>query len=131
MHPLLKTVSKDPSYGYTKENPVKVGRYMRGVPSAQIYLMSLRDKEGRPFSFSRNGNVGQGADGHVIDHYILTSCKGEDVSIYMDIYHEECDADFQDAPVGMTKSSPNFYSIEMAQLAKNPPKKKRWWQLWK
>jgi hypothetical protein len=136
MHPLLKTVSKDPSYGYTKDNPVLVGPPNRGPSASRHYLMCLRDTEGKPFDFWRNGSVGHGPDGHVIDHYFLKSWNGKEISIFIDFYHPERDPDFQDAPVGLTKGSPNFYPLEMARLKENPPPakpatKKRWWQFWK
>jgi len=131
MHPLLKTVSEDPTYGYTMENPIKVGPPQRGPSASRHYLMSLRDAHGRPFEIFRNGSVGNGPDGHVIDNYFLTSCTGDRISLFIDMYHPERDPDFQDAPVGLTKGSPNFYLIEMKQLAENPPPAKCWWKFWK
>lgn len=149
MHPLLQTISKDPSYGYTKDNPVRVGPVEIGPAASRHYLMCLRDAIGRPFDFGRVGNVGNCSDGHVVDLYRLESHSGEEFDIYIDMYHPECDPDFQDAPLGFTKGSPNSYPIEMARLAKNPPKmkvpespptraspispprKKLWWQFWK
>jgi hypothetical protein len=116
MHPSLSTVSRDPSYGYTKENPVKVGPPQRGPSASRKYLMCLRDSAGRPFEFRRNGSVGEGTDGHVIDQYFLKSGTGEEISIFIDMYHPECDPDFQDAPVELTNGSPHFYPLEMARL---------------
>ena len=144
MHPKLSTVSKDPLYGYTKENPVKVGPPQQGPSASRHYLMCLRDSAGCPFEFRRNGSVGEGVDGHIIDQYFLKGSAGEEISIFIDMYHPECDPDFQDAPVGMTKGSPNFYPIEMARrdaTAASPKapaapgpasvRLKRWWQFWK
>ena len=131
MHPLLSTVSTDPEYGYTKEKPVKLGPMgqMLGPSASRHYLKALRTKNGRAFEFRRNGSVGEGADGHVIDHYFLTSRPGEDIGIYIDMYHPENDPDFQAAPVGMTKGSPNLYEKDLK--AEPPRPAKSWWQFWK
>ena len=125
MHPSLCTVSTDPQYGYTKETPVKLGPLggMTGPSSTLYYLKSLRSKDGHPFEFGRNGNVGKGEDGHVIDEYFLSSRAGERIRIYIDMYHPENDPDFQPAPVGMTRGSPNLYEMELATRAIQAPKK--------
>ena len=101
----LKLMSKDPSYGYTKENPVKLGSKdeNRGPRSEREFLDSLLDASGEPVSYSRVGNVGAGEDGHIIDLYEVTVSDGKKVRLYIDMYHPENKPAKQPAPVGFYK----------------------------
>lgn len=132
MHPLLSTVSDDPSYGFAPENPVRLGPKgpMSAPAAARHYLRSLRNANGRPFEFRRNGSAGPGPDGHVLDQYILSSAPGEAIGIYVDMYHPDHDPDFQAAPLGMSKGSPYTYDRELSAPPPSPLVR-RWWQFWK
>lgn len=96
-------VSDDPSYGYSKENPVKLGspELFEGPAMSQVYLRRLRDQNNRPFRFERIGNVGPGADSHIVDLYRLTDSNGAEQRIYIDMYHPELNPLLLKAPKGM------------------------------
>ena len=56
---LLPTeVSTDRTYGYTKENPIKVGGYRENVGplSERLYLFALRSPAGERIRFNRRGS---------------------------------------------------------------------------
>ena len=95
--------SKDPTYAYTKENPVKLGSEfeMMGPNLSKYYLRHLLDKNFKPFEFRRIGNVGKGEDGHVIDVYELTDSEGDKYDIYIDMYHKDKLPSQCKAPEGM------------------------------
>lgn len=95
--------SDDPTFGYTKENPVKLGgdSLRQGVAASYVYLKQLRDKNSKPFKYSRVGNVGPGPDGHITDFYKLTDSEGTEFSVYIDAYHPESNALDCKAPKGM------------------------------
>jgi antitoxin component YwqK of YwqJK toxin-antitoxin module len=90
-------VSKDKTYGVTKENPVKLGGGQLGVLSgaeaSRRYLRHLRTKSLVPFDFTRVGSEGGivcGKNRHVVDTYNLVSRDGkEQQSIYIDMYHDD------------------------------------------
>lgn len=94
--------SDDETYGYTKENPVKLGSQRdESVSSSYVYLRQLRDKARHPFKFVRIGNVGAGADGHIIDLYKLNDSVGAEFKIFVDMYHPESNPLDCKAPKGM------------------------------
>ncbi len=97
--------SDDPSYAYTKENPVKLGsnsdQLRMAVSNSYVYLKQLRDKNRQPFRYQRVGNVGPGPDGHITDHYKLTDSEGNEHNIYIDMYHPENNPLDCKAPKGM------------------------------
>lgn len=95
--------SDDPTFAYTKENPVKVGgaTLREGVAASYVYLKQLRDKNRKPLKYNRVGNVGAGPDGHITDLYKLTDSEGAEFSIYIDAYHPEKNALDCKAPKGM------------------------------
>lgn len=98
-------VSDDPTYGYTKENPVKLGSPdgLRGGPAAErAYLRRLRDPAGEPVDFERVGSVGAGPDDHILDLYRLTSSGGETYEVYIDMYHPQRAPQDQPAPKGLS-----------------------------
>ena len=86
-----QNVSDDATFGYTKENPIKMGGadLAEGIAGSKYYLRSLRDKNNKPFTFSRIGNVGPGADGHIVDLYQLIDSEGTTYKLYFDVYHPE------------------------------------------
>jgi hypothetical protein len=82
--------SDDPIYGYTRENPVKLGGESgSGAAYSHVYLKQLRDKNRRPFKYYRVGNVGAGPDGHITDQYKLTDSDGSEFTLFIDMYHPE------------------------------------------
>jgi hypothetical protein len=105
-----RQTSSDPTYGYRRENPVKVG--MRGKPgdhlsmllaavrAEKLYLRHLRDAKFRPFKYRRHGCF-MGKDGHVIDRYVLTDQDGKRHIIYIDMYHPKAGVLKVKAPKGM------------------------------
>jgi tetratricopeptide (TPR) repeat protein len=53
----LNKTAPDTSYGFTKENPVKIGTgYESGPKNQQDYLNLLRDAQGKPIQFERTGS---------------------------------------------------------------------------
>ena len=98
-----KQTSEDPTYGYSKDNAVKVGgpKGFSGPASERLYLRHLRDAQFRPFRFRRRGSFGSGPDGHVLDGYELTDYDGKTVLIYIDMYHADIHPFRVKAPKGM------------------------------
>jgi hypothetical protein len=89
-------VSTDVSYGYTKENPVKVGGgAMDGPPREHAYLRNLLGPKGEKISYKRLRHVVFG--GTILDIYEIKGLK-ETVTLYIDEYsYTE-----PKAPVGFT-----------------------------
>lgn len=98
-----KQTSDDPSYGYTKANPIKVGgpEGFSGPSSEELYLRHLRDAKFRPMSFKRIGSFGAGPDGHILDGYKLTDQDGKTYTLYIDMYHKDVHSFHVKAPKGM------------------------------
>lgn len=96
-------VSDDPTYGYTKENPVKLGspELFEAAAMSKVYLRRLRDLNNQPFRFERIGNVGPGADSHIVDLYRLIDSQGTEHRVYVDMYHPELNPLILKAPKGM------------------------------
>lgn len=103
--PSEQNSSDDPSYGFTKENPIKLGGADPGesVQASYYYLKLLRDRNGKPCSARRLGSVGGGTDGHILDLYLLTDSTGAEYKIYLDMYHPEIHPKEAKAPKGFTK----------------------------
>ena len=68
----------------SKENPVQGN----GPFGEREYLQRLKCADGTAPTFSRNGSVGAGADGHILDLYSV-KCPGSAPthSVFMDMYH--------------------------------------------
>ena len=67
------------------ENPVRTT-----MPQGQrLYLSRLRCSDGQAPKFYRQGNVGVGVFGNIVDLYIVTCEGGEprESKVYMDMYH--------------------------------------------
>ena len=98
-----KQTSDDPTYGYTKGNPIKVGgpKGSSGPASERLYLRHLRDAHFKPFTFRRQGSVGAGPDGHILDMYELVSSDGNKHLLYIDMYHPDVHPFHVKAPHGM------------------------------
>lgn len=93
--------SDDPTYGYTLDNPIKVGGRLSGPEAQRLYLRLLRDRHFEPFAFERIASVGRGPDGHQVDLYELTASDGERYEVYIDMYHPEIRPLQFKAPQGM------------------------------
>lgn len=98
-----KQTSDDPTYGYTLENPVKVGgpKGYSGPQSERLYLEHLRDSNFNPLKFRRAGSFGMTTDNHIVDGYELISEDGKKYFIYMDMYHPEIHPLQVKAPKGL------------------------------
>lgn len=64
-------------------NPVRA----RGPFGEREYLQRLRCPGGVAPTFSRDGSVGSGADGHILDVYSVACPRAGRASVYMDMYH--------------------------------------------
>lgn len=95
--------SDDPTYGYTAENPIKVGGAdeFSGPSTERLYLRHLRDSKFRPFRFHRLGSYGGNPDEHMVDGYELTDQDGETYMLYIDMYHIDVHPFNVKAPKGM------------------------------
>jgi hypothetical protein len=95
--------SDDASFGYTKNNPIRVGSRVEfsGPEAQRLYLRHLRDAKFRPFQFERAGSVGAGPDGHILDRYVLTDVDGRQHTLYLDMYHPDVSPLAAQAPKGM------------------------------
>ncbi len=89
-------ISTDPTYGYTIENPVKLGggSIINGIPvngydgvsREDYYLMLLSGSNGESINVTRTGSQNLGDT--ILDEYVI-AIAGEDEprTIYVDIYH--------------------------------------------
>lgn len=100
-----QNVSDDATFGYTKENPIKMGGadLSEGIAGSKYYLRSLRDKHNKPFNVSRIGSVGPGEDGHIVDLYQLIDSEGTKYKLYFDVYHPEIHPKEAKTPTGMAR----------------------------
>jgi hypothetical protein len=78
---------KESGYGLSLRNPVKLGsRDEFGGPEAErIFLWHLEDEAARRYRWTREGDVGPGPDGHIVD--VFSSNEAGSTKIYIDMYH--------------------------------------------
>jgi hypothetical protein len=83
----VKASSQKPSgYGYTPEDPIKVGG---GVGGEHEYLKRLRGPKGQPLRYVRRGSRGVPGSG-LLDLYEVTfEGLEKPVTLYLDMYHHE------------------------------------------
>ena len=84
--------SDDPTYGYSTRNPIKVGgpSGFSKPASEKLYLRHLLDKNFKRFSFRRIGSITERSEcGHVLDAFALTDSEGNDLTLYIDMYHTD------------------------------------------
>jgi hypothetical protein len=74
-------IAKHP-FGSAK-NPVRVG----GPGGERAYLARLRCEDGRYPEFDRDGSVGTGPYGFILDAYSVVCASGQKATVYMDMYH--------------------------------------------
>ncbi|HUF23234.1 MAG TPA: hypothetical protein VMN81_03820 [Vicinamibacterales bacterium] len=81
-------VSDDAEYGYTQENPIKVGGTpMYGPARQRRFLQALAGPAGQPLTFKRRGSLAPTADGIIIDLYEVTYPGLEKpIELYLDLY---------------------------------------------
>lgn len=89
-------ISDDKTYGYTEENPIKVGGdFMDGPARERAYLDNLLGPNGSVLTYERSGSIPSGDT--ILDQYHITG-SGVDATLYLDEYNY---APLQ-APVGFT-----------------------------
>lgn len=89
-------VSEDPTYGYTEENPIRVGGdFLEGPARERAYLNNLLGPNGEILSYVREGSFPSGDT--ILDIYRITGPGIEEV-LYLDEYKYEPLL----APVGFT-----------------------------
>jgi hypothetical protein len=95
-------VSTDAAYGYTKDNPVKVGGDVFGGPARErAYLDHLRGPDGQAVTYERLGSMGHGDT--ILDIYeIRYDGLADPIELYIDMYTFEEPL----APVGFTCAGP-------------------------
>lgn len=108
-------VATDPTYGYTRENPIRVGEnpltspiqeipmtsLLRGPSRERAYLDALRGPKGEPITYKRSGSLA--GKGVILDAYEITwSGLDQPIVLYLDMYHYV----EPKAPVGLTCAYP-------------------------
>jgi hypothetical protein len=91
-------IATDSTYGYTKENAIRVGEgsdLLGGPARERAYLDNLRGPNGEPISYERTGSLN--FEDTILDEYVIKGL-GTPVTLYLDIYK------FKElkAPVGFT-----------------------------
>jgi hypothetical protein len=92
------TTVADPTYGYTQENPIKVGGDAFGGPARErAFLDNLRGPNGEPITYERSGSLP--VDETILDIYRI-SYEGldEPINLFLDEYSYEP----VQAPIGFT-----------------------------
>ena len=90
------TIATDPGYGYTKENPVRVGGdAFDGPPRERAYLDNLVGPKGEKITYNRTGSFNFGDT--ILDDFVIAGLK-KTVTLYIDEYsYSE-----PQAPIGFT-----------------------------
>ena len=82
-------IATDDTYGYTKENAIRVGdggEIFGGPARERAYLDNLRGPNGEPISYEREGSLN--FEDSILDEYAITGL-GTPVRLYIDIYKFE------------------------------------------
>ena len=81
------SISEDKTYGYTEENPIRVGGdFLDGPARERTYLENLLGPNGEILSYERNGSFTSGDT--ILDEYHVTGAN-IDVVLYLDEYRYE------------------------------------------
>jgi hypothetical protein len=89
-------ISSDDTYGYTMENPIRVGGDAFGGPSREkAYLNNLRGPNGEEIHYERKGSIPY--NDTILDEYVITGLS-KLVTLYLDEYSWS----EPQAPVGFT-----------------------------
>jgi hypothetical protein len=85
-------------FGYDPSNPIPI----HGVPNSKFYLDKLRQSDGQPVNFQREGSTSHESILLPIDQYLIFDFLGLELGrIYISPYHKKCS---EKAPEGfMTK----------------------------
>ena len=109
---VLTEVETDKTYGYTENNPIKIGGVAEGEKARhrEAFLNALRGPQGQPISFVSHGSCCMfdvGTGGKVkgnLEVLLVTYPKiPKPVILYLDAYHFETPK----APQGFTFASPS------------------------
>jgi hypothetical protein len=93
-------VSSDATYGYTKENAIKVGGGdFGGPPRERGYLDALSGPHGEPLSYNRTGSLDFGST--ILDSFVILGLDNPVV-----LYIDEYGVTTRKAPVGFTCNTP-------------------------
>jgi hypothetical protein len=108
--PIGMRISTDGTYGYTEENPVKVGGAgdERGPSNERAYLAALRGPSGQVVSFERRGSCcvfktknGIMGEGGLLDIYEVTyDGQEKPTTLYLNMYDYEA----PQVPRGFTRA---------------------------
>lgn len=81
-------VSPDATYGYSKENPIKVGGTpVYGAARQRRFLQALVGPAGQPIAFKRRGAIRTDRDDLILDLYDVTYAGVEKpIELYLDFY---------------------------------------------
>jgi hypothetical protein len=80
-------VSQDKTYGYTEQNPIRVGGdWLEGPARERAYLDTLLGPNGETLTYERDGSFSSGDT--ILDKYRVTG-TGIDVVLYLDEYKYE------------------------------------------
>ena len=81
------SISEDKTYGYSEENPIRVGGdFLEGPARERAYLENLLGPNGEILSYERNGSFTSGDT--ILDEYHVTGAN-LDVVLYLDEYRYE------------------------------------------
>ena len=97
--------SQDESYGYTQNNPIKVGNFAEGPKNERRFLNALAGPNGEKISYYRIGSCcefktkNRPFGGGLLDKYSVTyEGSTKEIVLYINMY----DADVLKVPVGFT-----------------------------
>ncbi len=95
--------SRDPGYGYTQDNPVRIGQPGATGPvvAAHTYLSHLRDGDFRPMRFKQVQVIEAGGDRSGVGVWELRGDDGVTHRLYIDAYHRQRPPLDAAAPLGM------------------------------
>ncbi len=82
--PATCKVAEDDTYGYSKDNPIRVGGdWMEGPARERAYLSNLVGATGQSISYYRNGSMNYG--GTILDEFVIAT-GSKKVKLYIDEY---------------------------------------------
>ncbi len=95
--------SRDPGYGYTQDNPVRIGQpgATGPVAAAHTYLSHLRDGDFRPMRFKQVQVIEAGGDRSGVGVWELRGGDGVTHRLYIDTHYPQTPPLDAAAPLGM------------------------------
>jgi len=99
-HPVASHTSQADDYGLSANNPVQLGSKdeLGGPEAERVFLWHIEDAAGKRYHWTREGSVGPGPDGHMID--VFSSPEAGLKKIYIDMYHPKIHPFHATAPRG-------------------------------